>query len=380
MAGLVAGQYVKSEALGLAASVGGIVGIDGAGVKPKQLHEQVSQFRHWQFTAAELEARREQVNAEGVSRARKAIELEAELSGADTTGEQQAASPQFLTWQEQMQICRFYEGKIMDFCQFFGFDKVVRATAIAFFKRFYLNKTVMDYDPKVILITCLFLSTKVENAMIPLSDFLAKIPKSPEANLMVDLEFELSKGLNFEFAVHHPYWPLHGLFLDMQTFIQATQQRNKQAELIRKLYAAYNQATDLINSLLITDAIFLYMPSQIALGALKEASIAAGIAPTLDAYLSDRFQTESPETLAGLTAKIESVQATIKGASSAVVGKAEAAAVSAKLKTSMNPEFLPQSRVFKKRALEMEELAQQKKKRKADGNRQYMESIASVLE
>ena len=43
--------------------------------------------------------------------------------------------------------------------------------------------------------TCLFLSTKVENAPIGLEEFLGKIPKSPNPNQMIELELTLSNGI-----------------------------------------------------------------------------------------------------------------------------------------------------------------------------------------
>ena len=40
--------------------------------------------------------------------------------------------------------------------------RVVHATALLFFKRFYVTQTVMDYDPKIAMLASILLACKVE--------------------------------------------------------------------------------------------------------------------------------------------------------------------------------------------------------------------------
>ncbi|KAL2917831.1 hypothetical protein HK105_202704 [Polyrhizophydium stewartii] len=390
-----------------------------AHMSARQLFEQSSQVRNWLLTAEQLEETRLLVNADGVRRLQAAAALEAELAAAEGQPLANAAVPQGITWREQLLYCRFYEGKIVDFCKFFGFDKTVQATAIVFFKRFYLHNTVMDYDPKIVLITCLFLSTKVENTLIPIDEFLSKIPKAPEAATIIDQELKVSQGLKFEFAIQHPYWPLHGLFLDMQSYLQSTQPRQRHPDLIKRLYAIYNQAVDIVTASLISDVSFQFMPSQIALAAMLEAShgtvshsltvegltaaaasanaaisapatgavavVAAAatlgqtVAQIMQGFIADRFQNEEGSRVDGLLAVLAHIRETLRGAPSLVVDKASAGAVAAKLKTSMNPEFDPASRVFRKRRAETEREAAEKRTRKAEKARHSLEQLATVL-
>ncbi|KAJ1342362.1 hypothetical protein BSLG_003047 [Batrachochytrium salamandrivorans] len=210
------------------------------------LYEQSSQHRHWQFTAEQLLIKRQHVNTEGVAQTLAALKMENQLK-LSTLPESiitpELEESQCISWTEQLEYCRFYEGKIIDYCKFFGFDKTVQATAIVFFKRFYLNNTVMDYDPKIIL----------------------------------------------HIFNHQP--------------------RTSHVDLTKRLYAVYNQASSLITSSLISDISFIYMPSQIALAAIKETgSHVTVIAPIIDAFISDRFQNESPTRIKGIFELLELIE------------------------------------------------------------------------
>ncbi|KAH9244214.1 hypothetical protein BASA81_018394 [Batrachochytrium salamandrivorans] len=313
------------------------------------LYEQSSQHRHWQFTAEQLLIKRQHVNTEGVAQTLAALKMENQLK-LSTLPESiitpELEESQCISWTEQLEYCRFYEGKIIDYCKFFGFDKTVQATAIVFFKRFYLNNTVMDYDPKIILMTCLFLSTKVENSLMSLDEFLSKVPKSPDAS----------------------------------TYIQSSQPRTSHVDLTKRLYAVYNQASSLITSSLISDISFIYMPSQIALAAIKETgSHVTVIAPIIDAFISDRFQNESPTRIKGIFELLELIRADLRGVKELVVDKSIAAAVAFKLKTCSNPEFDSSSCLFLMRKKEEEQAAESKRLKKAEKAKASRDQLATIV-
>ena len=62
-------------------------------------------------------------------------------------------SSPFLTFDETESLITFFERKLTDFCNKFRppMPKNVLGTASQYFKRFYLNNSVMDYHPKEIL-------------------------------------------------------------------------------------------------------------------------------------------------------------------------------------------------------------------------------------
>ena len=147
-----------------------------------------------------------------------------------------------------------------------------------FFKRFYLENSVIEYDPKLYLLACVFLASKVENANIPVADFLSKIPKAPTAAALLESEFILCRGLKFEFSIQHIKWPLYGLFLDMQTYLRAnidgTSKRNATSfgNLLINLKDSYLKSVEYYKISLHTDLVFTHWPSQIAMGCFYLAS------------------------------------------------------------------------------------------------------------
>ena len=58
---------------------------------------------------------------------------------------------EFLSFSEADLMMRFFERQLMNFCNKFmpPMPKAVIGTTFAYFKRFYLNNSVMDYHPKV---------------------------------------------------------------------------------------------------------------------------------------------------------------------------------------------------------------------------------------
>lgn len=69
----------------------------------------------------------------------------------------------FLSHIEERTLLRFYELQLRDFCRRFtpSMPRATVATALHYFKRFYLRNSVMDYHPKEILVTCVYLACKV---------------------------------------------------------------------------------------------------------------------------------------------------------------------------------------------------------------------------
>ena len=69
----------------------------------------------------------------------------------------------FLSVVEERALQSFYESQLIEFCKRFNppMPKPTTATALHYFKRFYLGNSVMDYHPKEILVTCVYLACKV---------------------------------------------------------------------------------------------------------------------------------------------------------------------------------------------------------------------------
>jgi len=67
-----------------------------------------------------------------------------------------------LSYEEEQLTRVFYKQKIQEVCAAFKFPHKIQATAITYFKRFYLQWSVMEHHPKHIMLTCVYTSCKVE--------------------------------------------------------------------------------------------------------------------------------------------------------------------------------------------------------------------------
>jgi len=273
----------------------------------------------------------------------------------------------------------------MDVCKAFkkkgyAVDTTIMATAIVFFKRFYLYHSVVDYHPKMMLCTCVFLAAKVEHVSIPLEDFLKVIPNSPTVDQIKSLEFTLSIGLKFNYKVHHAFWPLHGFFLDMQAYLKkSASSSDALKEIAGRLGETYNKAKDYAQSSLLTDLALTHWPTQIAMACLTLAARETEFIEDLESYFAHRMQNESErvastfinDTLANkngnadvkieetaidgdevfklLRKRLVEVANCIRNARANVASKASCQAIDKKLQACKNPEFVENSLVSLKR-------------------------------
>ncbi|XP_014748175.1 PREDICTED: cyclin-H isoform X2 [Sturnus vulgaris] len=229
-----------------------------------------TQRRHWTFRGEEELARR---RAEGNRWAR----ARAAASGKVPQGDLVLLEPH-----EELALCKYYEKRLLDFCAAFkpAMPRSVVGTACMYFKRFYLNNSVMEYHPRIIMLTCAFLACKVDEFNVSSAQFVGNLRESPlgqEKALEQILEYELLliQQLNFHLIIHNPYRPFEGFLIDIKTRYPVLEN----PEVLRKT------ADDFLNRVALTDAYLLFTPSQIALTAILSSGSRAGI--NMESYLSE---------------------------------------------------------------------------------------------
>ncbi|KAI8867828.1 cyclin-like protein, partial [Ramicandelaber brevisporus] len=231
--------------------------------------EDTSQFLNWRFSSSRLAEIRQANHSVSYERALVNIDRENELAtaaaAAVNSGQQRQLSrpsPDTFTVYDSQTLVNYYafvtRETALKVCQLP--DSVV-ATAVTFFKRFFLHNTPIDYMPRNVSMTCIYLAIKAEMSLMSIDEFVAKVPKLKPAQI-IDIEMEVSQSLQFEYTVHHPLRPLYGYFLDMQEFVSE----------IEVITSTYEKARTMIFNSLISDACFIYQPSQIALAAIQMAS------------------------------------------------------------------------------------------------------------
>ncbi|KAF8509761.1 cyclin-like protein [Hysterangium stoloniferum] len=308
------------------------------------IYESSSQFLHWRFSPEQLTAIRESLNRAAVNVIRDAIE-------GDEPGSSQSIL--FLTASEEHALVKHYITKVSQLCAHFRFSEEVEATAITYLKRFYLKNTVMDWHPKNVMLTALFLALKTTNNAISLDDYTANIPKTVPSDVL-DLEFLVAQSLGFEFAVWHAHRAVWGLQLDLQTLPGLDPSLD--------LDNIFSDVITQVRSSRLTDAELIYTPSQIALACLASSSSAAAQSWAHSKGVSSIFDSVIP-SIQDLIAQsgIPPEVGVVKG-------------IDKRLRICKNPEKVKGSKAWERREKEREERARIKREKKAEETRKAMEA------
>lgn len=311
-----------------------------------------TQFKSWRYSPERLRHVRQTLNAGAVAAIRKT--LETDEPGSST-------SVSFLQPDDELLLVKLYVTKIPQLCGHFRFPEEVEATAISYLKRFYLKNTVMDWHPKNVMLTALFLATKTTNNPISLDSYTSNIPKTSQSDVL-DLEFLVAQSLNFEFAVWHAHRALWGLWLDLQSLPNLT-------ESLRPM-DVYETALKHVRTSRFTDAELIYAPSQIAFAALSLVS------PLLCQKWLDSKAPPDPTTAQAYLQVLEQTNSAIgnmimqQGQPPDVEAARE---VDRRLKLCKNPEKVVGSKAYLTRRAEEERRAEEKRSKKAQDMRKISE-------
>ncbi|EIM92646.1 cyclin-like protein [Stereum hirsutum FP-91666 SS1] len=315
--------------------------IDDAPKKP--LYHGSTQYRNWRFSPQQLAETRRSMSEAAVAAIKNTFEADEPGSSSDI---------QFVSAEEEHLLVKLYIAKIAHFCGHFRFNEEVEATAVSYLKRFYLKNTVMDWHPKNVMLTALFLATKTTNNPISLEHYTGNIPRTAPSDVL-DLEFLVAQSLGFEFAIWHTHRALWGIWLDIQTLPEPPSKE--------VLQEAYDIATRHVKTSRLTDAELIYTPSQIALAcmSLAQPDLATSWARAKDALLSLDV-VESIKNMILRDGDVPSVE---------VVRE-----IDRRLRLCKNPEKIVGSKAYLKKQAKEEQAASEKREKKAEVVRKAAEA------
>jgi len=213
----------------------------------------------------------------------------------------------------------------------------------------------MDWHPKNVMLTALFLATKTTNNPISLEAYTSHIPKTSQSDVL-DLEFLVAQSLAFEFAVWHAHRALWGIWLDLQSLPDSSVDRPQ---------AIYDTALSHVRASRLTDAELIYTPSQIAIACMSLSS------PTFASqWVSSKSR--SSHFVSTLESTIDAIKSLIitSGQPPPVESVRE---VDRRLKLCKNPEKVVGSKAYLARKAEEEKRAEEKRTRKAEDVRRAMD-------
>ncbi|XP_050222020.1 cyclin-H1-1 isoform X1 [Mercurialis annua] len=229
----------------------------------------------WIFTPQQLAEKNKTNN----QRAKQMLEkygttrMEVDLDGSITYPEPQVntgenadkhSRPKSLGVEEEQYMRVYYEYKLREVCSAFYFPHKIQATALIYFKRFYLQWSVMEHDPKHIMLTCIYAACKIEENHVSAEELGKGI--SQDHQMILNYEMIVLQSLQFDLIVYAPYRSIEGFMYDMEEFCHAA---DDQIQLLKDMQAS---AVAEIDKLMFTDAPLLFPPGQLALAALRSAN------------------------------------------------------------------------------------------------------------
>lgn len=122
------------------------------------LFESSTQAKYWSLTPEDLISVREQANRQAV--------------------QSRPSHPPPLSLEEETIVRRHHERRISRFNRNNNLPDKLAATAITYFKRFFLHRSVMDYNPAAIALLSLYASSKVEEIVFDARDLVARFDAS----------------------------------------------------------------------------------------------------------------------------------------------------------------------------------------------------------
>eukprot|EP01083_Nonionella_stella_P144380 450703_1 len=241
-------------------------------------------------------------------------------------------SPEPLTMEEEATLRAGYEKQIWDICRHLELPTSVKATATAFFKRFYLYNSVMDRDPELMLCMCVFMATKTEERWIKIEKIAELV--SRETSDIVSLEVPLLEGIKFNLLIFHPYRPLNGFMDEMKSL-----KLSAPGDLLPAAHA-------FIEACLCSDCALSYAPSVVALAALSHSARERKL-DTVDRYISLQFASRPDyKQLQDRIADVEKqilIEREARKKSSSKKANKQLRRIVRKLKKCRNPEFVKDS-------------------------------------
>ncbi|KAK3660567.1 hypothetical protein LTR22_008008 [Elasticomyces elasticus] len=289
------------------------------------LYRTSSQYRLWSFSPESLAALRQKTHDLAIARAQQYAPDKTTLD--------------CLTLEECLRLVQRYLDQIRTTNDHFKWPVTVKATAVQYLARFYLSNSPITYPPKEIYKTVLFLAGKTEGTHMKLSEYGRRI-STPVEEIMAP-EYKIMQALRFTLDVRQPYRGLKGVLMELLNLAggkvgevegvvtdgaEALQEEMMSLEappneaptkwrmpahgnvetkhITDRVNAAYASARTILDGpALLTDAYFLYTPSQLLLAALQIAD-----PPLTSFYLRTKLPLHSdlrPKILATISACAE---------------------------------------------------------------------------
>ncbi|QCE15182.1 cyclin-H1-1-like isoform X2 [Vigna unguiculata] len=181
----------------------------------------------------------------------------------------------------------YYESNVHNVCKKFPLPRKVQATALIFFKRFYLRWSVMEHQPKYIMLACIYAACKIEEYYVSAEE-LSKSVVLQDHQMILNYEMIVYQSLEFDLIVYAPYRAVEGFINNMEEFCHCYEGDDQ----LPRLKTLQEKADLEVDKMMFTDASLLFPPGQLALAALRNANAIHKVID-FDSYLRSIFGRQS---------------------------------------------------------------------------------------
>jgi len=247
----------------------------------------------------------------------------------------------FLTQEEEWDVVFYFLVNLGDFCRKFvpPMPRYVVGTSFHYFKRFYLNNSVMDHHPREILVTAVYLACKTEEFNVSMQQFVSNVSGNQEraTKIILNNELLLMQELQFHLTIHNPFRAVEGLLIDIKT--------RSEGAVSSEVDSFRPEIDDFLDSVFLTDACLIYAPSQIALAAVIHA--ASKKKQNFDSYVTERlFGGQGTEAITHIITIVRNIRVMVKNVPSATPN---IKILCTKLNECRNQENDPDSQAYKRK-------------------------------
>ena len=212
----------------------------------------------------------------------------------------------FPTAKEEEIYRKRLEAKIDPLCSAFNLPVKVTHCATTLFKRYCLSNPIVLTNLKIVMVASVYLACKVEESYVS-AEQLCKVVKDIDYNKVLNAELAVLQGVDFQLISFGAFRPLRGFRADAIHTVNSdggedgSSSNNDKVVVVAKIRECYAKSQEDLKKQLLTDAMFLFPPGQLALSAFLKAAKEVGC-KELEEYIVTKCLRNEPDLLKNLDA------------------------------------------------------------------------------
>ena len=268
-----------------------------------------TQKKSWMFSSPEHVARRRREQRKktliALLRGRNPEEKEEKEGEEETLLEKEFSFP---SAKDEEIYRKRLEAKIDSLCSAFNLPVKVTVSATTLFKRYCLANPIMLTNLKIVMVASVYVACKVEESYVS-AEQLCKVVKDIDYNKVLNAELAVLQGVDFQLISFGAFRPLRGFRADAIHSVSSSNNNegvggdassNSKELVVEKIRECYNKSQEDLKKQLLTDAMFLFPPGQLALSAFLKAAREMGC-NELEEYIMTKCLRNEPDLLKNLS-------------------------------------------------------------------------------